>query len=209
MEIGIPEFDPKKCLSQRDRKKLMAVARSNAKSAGPRERKTAVRNYFFIHLGLGTGLRVMEIAALNCGDLFLNNRIPFLVIRKGKGGKRRQVFFNNSLRKHCREYLAWKKFIGESTESEEPLLLSKTTGGHLTTRALQKAFKRCAHRADLASHYSIHCLRHTYASLLYIASDKDVLMVKEQLGHTRIETTENYLSVLMQEMEKALNRLDI
>jgi integrase len=71
MEIDIPEFDPKKCIPKKDRKRLIAVAKSYAKSACPNEKQTAVRDYFLIRLDLGTGLRVMEIAALNCGDLFL------------------------------------------------------------------------------------------------------------------------------------------
>ena len=172
-----------------------------------REEKTAVRDYFIVHLGLATGLRVMEMAALNCDDFNLDYTVPSLLVRKGKGKKKRRVFFNDTFKKHCKKYLAWKQSIGESAESEQPLLLSVRTGGHLTTRAIQKAFKRCAKKADLPSHYSIHCTRHSYACFLLKASDWNLRLVQKQLGHSRITTTQVYADVMLPEIKKALDRL--
>ena len=134
------ELDPNKFLSKEDAGRLQAVAREQAESG----EHVAVRDYFVICLGLATGLRVMEIAALKCGDLGLEDTIPSLVVVHGKGKKKRRVFVNGSFKKQCKEFLTWKQHIGESTEPDMPLLLSSSTGGHLTTRAIQKAFKRCA-----------------------------------------------------------------
>ena len=207
MKSNTWELDPKKFLSRKEAEKLLAVAKNRAESAYAKERKTAVRDYFIIHLGLATGLRVMEIAALKCDDLDLEDAVPSLLVREGKGKKKRRVFFNDTFKKHCREYLAWKQNIGESVESEQPLLLSVRTGGHLTTRAIQKAFKRCAKKAYLPLHYSIHCLRHTYACFLLKASDWNLRLVQKQLGHAKITTTQVYADVMLPEIKKALNRL--
>jgi len=201
------ELDPKKFLPRKDAEKLLAVAKNRAESAYPKEKKTAVRDYFIIHLGLATGLRVMEMAALNCGDLSTEDTLPSLLVKNGKGSKRRRVFFNGPFKKHCKEYLAWKQSIGESTEAAHPLLLSSNTGGHMTTRAIQKAFKRCAQRADLPLHYSIHCLRHTYACFLLKASNWNLRLVQKQLGHAKITTTQVYADVMLPEIKKALDRL--
>jgi len=151
----------------------------------------------------------MEIAALECGDIGLEDMIPSLVVVHGKGKKKRRVFINSAFKKQCKEFLEWKQHIGESTEPDQPLLLSSSTGGHLTTRAIQKAFKRCARRADLASHYSIHCLRHTYACFLLKASNWNLRLVQKQMGHSKITTTQVYADVMMPEIKKALDRLDI
>ena len=199
------EFDPKKFLSREDAGRLQAVAKEQAESGD----HVAIRDYFIICLGLATGLRVMEIAALKCGDLSLEDTIPSLVVVHGKGKKKRRVFVNGSFKKQCKEYLAWKQYIGESTEPVQPLLLSSSTGGHLTTRAIQKAFKRCARRAGLLSHYSIHCLRHTYACFLLKASNWNLRLVQKQLGHSKITTTQVYADVMMPEIKKALDRLYI
>jgi len=65
--------------------------------------------------------------------------------------------------------LKWKQVLGESIEPETPLLVSTNTKEAMTTRALQKIFKRNAKRARIDSHYSIHCLRH-YAEYLIMPS---------------------------------------
>ena len=201
------ELDPRKFLPRKDAEKLLAVAKNRSKSAYPKEKKTAVRDYFIIYLGLATGLRVMEMAALNCGDLSTEDILPSLLVKNGKGNKRRRVFFNSLFKQHCKEYLTWKQSIGESIEPEQPLLLSSNTGGHMTTRAIQKAFKRCAQKADLPLHYSIHCLRHTYACFLLKASNWNLRLVQKQLGHAKITTTQVYADVMLPEIKKALDKL--
>lgn len=197
------EVDPKKFLSIKEAGRLAAVAQEQIESGD----KTTIRDYFIIRLGLATGLRVMEMAALNCGDLSLEETISSLVVANGKGKKRRRVFINETFKKQCKEFLVWKQTVGESTEPDKPLLLSSRTGGYLTTRAIQKAFKRCARRVGLSSHYSIHCLRHTYACFLLKASNWNLRLVQKQLGHSKITTTQVYADVMMPEIKKALDRL--
>ncbi|MCP4397274.1 MAG: tyrosine-type recombinase/integrase, partial [bacterium] len=158
-------------------------------------------------LGLSTGLRVMEIAALKCSDLFLEHSVPFLLVRKGKGGKRRVVYFNGQFKKHCGEYLMWKKNTGEPMGADDPLLRSDASGGHLTTRAIQKTFKRCAQTAGLSLAFSIHCLRHTYACFLLKASNWNIRLVQKQLGHARIATTQVYADVMLPDTQKAVGKL--
>ena len=169
--------------------------------------KVAVRDYFIIHLALSTGLRVMEIAQLKCGDIFVGDNISSLIVRRGKGGKKRLVWFNGSFRRHYNNYILWKQSTGEPTGTSDPLILSSNTGGHMTTRAIEKAFKRAAARADLSSHFSIHCLRHTYACHLYKAGGYNLRLVQKQLGHSNSKTTEVYADVMNADMHKALERL--
>lgn len=200
-------LDPDKFLSKQEAVKLLDSTRKRAEQALARRQKVAVRDYFVINLALSTGLRVMEIAGLNCGDLFLKNNVSSLIVRKGKGGKKRQVLFNGSFTQHCKKFLLWKQNIGESTEPDRPLLLSSNTGEHMTDRAIQKTFKRCAKRAGLALHYSIHCLRHTYACQLYKASNYNLRLVQKQLGHSRLVTTEVYADVMKPDLHNALRKL--
>ena len=204
MKTSTWELDPRKFLTRKETLQLLAAAGVIRTEAWL---QVTVRDHFIVDLGLSTGLRVMEIAALKCGDLDLEARVPCLLVREGKGSKKRRVFFNDKFKKHCKEYLAWKQDVGESTEVDQPLLLSTRTGGHLTTRAIQKAFKRCAKKANLSSHYSIHCLRHSYASFLYKASNWNLRLVQKQLGHARISTTQVYADVMMPDIKKALNKL--
>jgi integrase/recombinase XerC len=200
-------LDPGKFLSREEANRLLKVAKARAGEATARGRKVAVRDYFIVELALSTGLRVMEIAQLKCGDIFLRGPVCMLVVRKGKGGKKRLVRFNGAFKQHYNEYIQWKQTVGEPTGPGEPLFLSSNTGRHMTTRAIEKAFKRSAARAGLPSHYSIHCLRHSYACELYRASGYNLRLVQKQLGHAHIGTTQVYADVMEPDMQRALERL--
>ncbi|NIP55435.1 MAG: tyrosine-type recombinase/integrase [Phycisphaerae bacterium] len=175
--------------------------------ANSRGHNVPVRDYFIIDLALSTGLRVMEIAQLSCGDVFIQDAFYSLLVRKGKGGKQRLVRFNEAFKQRHNEYILWKQTVGEPTGLGDPLLLSSNTGSYMSTPAIEKAFKRTAARAGLSSHYSIHCLRHTYACQLYKASGYNLRLVQKQLGHSSIRTTEVYAEVMEPDTQKALEKL--
>ncbi len=200
-------LEPDKYLNKNEISRLLEVTKRRAEVARVRGKKVAIRDYFIIQLALTTGLRVMEIAALNCCDLFLNDKICSVLVRKGKGNKKRIVYFTGPFRKHCHQYLKWKQQIGESVELDKPLIVSSNTGGDMTTRGLQKVFKRSAKRAQLSPGYSIHATRHTFACFLLKASNWNLRLVQKQLGHARISTTQVYADVMMPDVKKVLDRL--
>ncbi len=200
-------LDPGKFLSREEIDSLIRTASQRAAVASGRGRKTPVRDYFIVDLALSTGLRVMEIAQLKCKDVFLRDKFCALYVRKGKGGKKRLVRFNGSLKRHYKRYIRWKQAVGEPTGPNDPLLFSSNSRSHMSTRAIQKVFKRTAARAGLPSRYSIHCLRHTYASELYKASGYNLRLVQKQLGHSFISTTQVYADVLEPDVQNALEKL--
>ncbi|MFW6106562.1 MAG: tyrosine-type recombinase/integrase [bacterium] len=200
-------LDQGKFLTSEEVSRLLCRAKQRAEQAQVSGCKVAVRDYMVVLLALETGLRVMEIAGLNCGDVHLDGAASAVMVRRGKGGKRRIVRIGETTRDHLRWYLVWKEQIGEPTGQDYPLLMSSNTGQHMTTRAIQKAFKRTAARASLPSRYSIHCLRHTYACELYRASGYNLRLVQKQLGHASIRTTEVYADVMNPELERSLERL--
>lgn len=97
-----------------------------------RGNKVAVRDYFIVDLALSTGLRVAEIADLKCKDIFLRDRFCALLVRNGKGGKKRLVRFNGSFKQHYEEYILWKQSTGEPTGLGDPLLLSSNKDAQTT-----------------------------------------------------------------------------
>lgn len=201
----VPE--PGKFLSRQEVDRLLETAKKRAAVALSCGNKVAVRDYFIIDLALSTGLRVAEIADLKCKEFFIRENFCALMVRNGKGGKKRLVRFNGSFKKHYEEYIRWKHAVGESIGPGDPLFLSSNTGGHMTTRAIEKAFKRAAARAGLPSHYSIHCLRHTYACELYRASGYNLRLVQKQLGHAHISTTQVYADVMEPDVSRSLEKL--
>jgi len=200
-------IDESKFLSAQEVKKLKETTRRRALVAERNGAKVAVRDWLLIDLALSTGLRVQEIADLKCGDVFVSDGKSSLLVRNGKGGRARVVRLGSDFKEHALQYLCWKYQKGEPTESGSPFLWSKRAGSHMSTRALQRAFKRCAREAGLSKHYSIHSLRHTYATALLKASKNNLRMVQTALGHSSLAVTEVYLGVASSDMDKALRRL--
>ena len=127
MDISNWVLDPGKFLSRADAHRLRVTVREWARHASSQGRPIAVRNYFLIELGLSTGLRVMEISALRCGDLYFDGMAPCVLVRAGKGGKRRTVFINNAFAKCCRRFLRWKRRHREPTDPDSPMRFELTT----------------------------------------------------------------------------------
>lgn len=205
MTKNIWMLDSSKFLSEEEVFKLLQVVRFEQRG----KRKVAIRDGFIVHLALATGLRVMEIAALKCGDLYLDKSPYSLLVRKGKGKKQRMVIFNLRFQQACTDFLNWKQHVGEPIAPDQPLLRSSITGSHLTTRSLQKSVKRLLKKAGLPTTYSIHSLRHTYACLLLKASNWNLRLVQKQLGHSKITTTQAYADIMKPDIIMAVNDMCI
>lgn len=186
--------------------RLKAVARKAAEQALRRGQKNPVRHWAILHVALDAGLRASEIANLRVGDLLLEPGAAAIIVRRGKGGKTRSVLIGESLRRHLWEFLEWKRAVGEPTGPDDFLFLSPR-GGPLTRQALWLIFKRYAKMAGLPERFTIHSCRHTYASLLYRASQYNLRLVQKQLGHASVRTTQVYADVLAHDAFEAVNRL--
>ena len=192
------QLDESKFLTQKEVKQLRDAAK---KKATPAER-------FLLELGLATGLRVAEMAALRIGDFAVSSGRNSLLVRSGKGGKSRVVKLPPYFKRVLKDYIRQKEKAGEPTDAEAPLFYSRRTGGALSVRALQKAFKRLLLKAGLdAEKFSIHCLRHTYAVELFRASGWNLRLVQQQLGHSTIMVTEVYANLFSPVLTAALSNL--
>lgn len=194
-----------KVLWKSESDKLTAIGLVLKKNGLRKKKFHLIRNWFMIELGFFTGLRVMEMANLKVKDLVIYGEHSSVIVRRGKGGQRRDVWINSKFKKVCFAYLEIREKLGFSNTPESYVMISNA-GTPLTTRALEKAFKRCAELAELSKHYSIHCLRHTYATFSLMAG-VDIRFLQEQMGHASIKTTEMYLSLIYGKNRRALETI--
>lgn len=185
---------------------LKSYCRDRALQAAAVGRKQAVRDWGILHVALDAGLRVSEICDLQIRDIILDTAHASVIVRDGKGGKKRGVRIGSALQRHLVDYLAWKEQIGESTSGRAPLFVS-SRGGPLTRTAVYRIFRKHADRVGIPKRFSIHSCRHTYASLLYKASDFNLRLVQKQLGHRSIQTTQIYADVLNEDAVVAVENL--
>ena len=87
----------------------------------------------------------------------------------------------------------------------EPLFFSNRNK-RISINCIEKICKRAFYLAGLdEKNYTVHSLRHTFATYIY-KSAKDILIVKETLGHKNITTTEIYTHIENEELKKAVDR---
>jgi site-specific recombinase XerD len=200
------KIDREKILDRDERSKLLKTCKDKAELDLLHGRETWPRRYMLIDLALFTGLRVSEIASLKIGDLNLKSKDSYLIVRNGKGGKKRDVYLDKVLTKHLKDFVSLKKkTLKESTDPDAPLFTGRN-GGHCATITLMKSFKRAVEEAGLPKHYSIHCARHTYATYL-LHDAKNMRYVQKQLGHSQMNMTALYADVLPSENGNLANKI--
>ena len=150
------------------------------------------RERLIVVVGVHTGLRRAELAALQIGDLSLSART--LHVRCGKGGHSRVV----PLSAEACELVGC--FLADNGLSSGPLLRSeKSPQRGVSPGTVGRIVEELATRAGVKvgpnDGVGTHSLRHTMASDVY-AGTRDVLVVRDLLGHVNLATTERYVSGL-------------
>lgn len=138
----------------------------------------------------GAGLRLSEIAHLRVQDIDSEGMRVF--VHQGKGGKDRYTLLSQRNLTVLREY--WKTFRPNHPEG----YLFYTRNGKercMSSRAIQDAFHKYCKKAELSDKFSVHTLRHCFATHL-LESGVDVCRIKQLMGHTHIQSTTFYLHLL-------------
>lgn len=196
---------PDKYLKPEEAVLLRGYLEDKALAALAKKKKKPIRDWAMIDIALSAGLRASEITNLTVQDAHLGKGESALFVKNGKGKKDRLVLIGDKLKKHLKDFLSWKKQVGEAVAPVSYLFVSER-GPKMTLSALQKRFKHWTRAANLNPRYSIHSARHTYGTMLY-RNTKDLRMVQKQLGHSSCQVTEVYADVLSEDTEKAVNAL--
>ena len=168
----------------------------------------------------GSGLRkVSDMFTLRLKDIRLADRL--IEIHQGKGGKSRVVAIPEFIvpdleRQIAACYRQWEidskngVICPHSDESLMRKFSEKTFGTvqwywlfpsrilhgnkrwHATDKRLVASLKAAAHKCKITQRVNPHALRHSYATGL-LRNGVDIMTIKEQLGHTNLETTQIYL----------------
>lgn len=158
-----------------------------------------------VWLGLcyGCGLRVMELRDLDISDIQLSEGV--VVVRHGKGNKKRLVPMTLTMMDELRNYLKKRKKV--ITEPPTQALFLHIKGGRMMPNTFNKYLKRLIMRSKnevlkaRINQISIHCLRHSIATHL-IENGVKMEQVKEFLGHSHLETTEIYTRVSQEQINQ-------
>ena len=143
------------------------------------------RDYALISLFVDSGIRLSELCGLTPDDVE-NDRVRVI----GKGDKERYAYISKETRLAVTLY-----YTDERPEpvADNKLFLNRD-GRPLTTGRVQKVLERIGKAAEVSQRLAPHKLRHSFATLsLRYGSNLEVL--RRQLGHTDIKTTEIYIGL--------------
>ena len=166
----------------------------------PRLRLMYLRDAAIVKLILFTGLRVGEIIHLRLSDVVLDDRKGSVVVREGKGTKRREIPLNAKARKSLLDYLQMRPDV----ESNMLFLGQRNEG--VQSKTIQRAVQRYAKKAGLKN-ATPHILRHSFAKAL-IDAGVSLEKVASLLGHSNLNTTRIYTTPSLEELNDAIEKLD-
>lgn len=166
-------------------------------------RWTGRRDQAMFALTIQTGLRISELAGLDCGDVTLGTGANVRTV--GKGRKERRTPLVPATRAILKAWLTERS--GTSTDP----LFPTTRGRRMSRDAIER---RLAHHLALAvvtcpsigtKRVSMHTLRHTAAMRLLLAGN-DITVIALWLGHEQIATTNIYLHADMGHKQRAIDK---
>lgn len=194
------EPGPERFMTRQEIGTILAKAEELMLRGKARKRKPLVRDAMLIYCALYSGLRRFEICELRVQDLCLANGRSHLIVRRGKNGKGRTVHIGKEFKHLLKDYLMWKADQGEL--SPDSYLIRNARGEKYTPTGLWKRWHKYAPNG-----HRLHDARHTNASLLYQAT-RDLRMVQQQLGHSRIQTSTVYATVCPELIQDGMNQME-
>ena len=168
--VKVPDALPK-AIAPEDMKALLSVIDNT-------------RDRALVLMLLRTGMRIGELLALRIQDIDLKEQKLFIHEAR-KTGVGRVVYFSSDAKDAL---VAWL----EQKDPREDVLAYGKKYESITYAAARTMFVKYLKKADLLHKgYTLHCLRHTFASELLNAGMR-LECVQPLLGHTSVEVTRRY-----------------
>jgi site-specific recombinase XerD len=160
-----------------------------------------IKHKCMLMLIYSAGLRKGELLNLQVRDL--NEERKVLFVRNAKGNKDRTTFYSDTAIQYVKKYM--------EIYQPKSWLFQGATGGRYSETSLQKVFEKAKMKSGINPCLTIHGLRHSFATHLK-EHGIDLNTIKELLGHQRIETTQIYLHLakdVMNKIKSPLENLDL
>lgn len=169
-----------------------------------------LRDIAIIEVMVGAGLRIGEALDLRIGDLVLREReteknYSYLIVREGKGMKRRSIPMSKAVKEALNAYLAKR---ADKDNANAPLWTGQR-GALGDPSAISRIVTYYARKARLeASQVHPHTLRHTFAYRFLHKFPGDIRTLADLLGHKDLKTTMKYTVSLGADKAAKMSEMD-
>ena len=170
LNLKVPERLPR-AMDPEDVDKLLAA-------------EASVRDRAMIMVLLRTGMRIGELLSTRVSDIHMEEQ-KILIYQGEKNQRGRVVYFSDDAREALE---AWM----HQRDNRRELIFYNPKGKRLSYPAARMIFVKYIEKAGLPHKgYTLHCLRHTYATDLLNAR-MPIQCLEKLLGHTSLEVTKRY-----------------
>lgn len=153
-----------------------------------------------------TGLRAMELLSLDVDDVDL--RTCSLLVKRGKGGRGRQVRFSAAAAAATDRYVRARRPRLVGAREIGPLWLSSTAPSRLSYRGMTHALKQRAEMAGVQG-FHVHRLRHT-AAVRWLAAGGSETGLMAQSGWSSRKMIDRYVKSAAEDLASAeFDRLNL
>ena len=178
------------------------------------------KNYFnLVNLAFATGMRCGELRGLSwtCVDFAAGNiRVEEQLVTTNDYAdmyddpktyhSTRTIGIDKAVLDELREFKDYQnqyaELLGDRFINEHNLIFTNTFGKPVSyTNFRKRCFLKMIGAAGISPKFTIHCMRHTHATLL-LKAGVNISVVSKRLGHSSTTVTLNIYAHVLEEMEK-------
>jgi integrase/recombinase XerD len=145
-----------------------------------------------------SGLRIGELVRMEVRDIMFDRML--VRVNRSKGKKDRITILSERAAEDLKKYLAFYK--------PKRWLFEGWNGSQYSYSSVRSIYKRALEAAGLSRRYTVHALRHSFATHL-LEQGTDLRYIQSLLGHGSSKTTEIYTHVSNQAIRNIKSPLDL
>ncbi|GGP92865.1 tyrosine recombinase XerC [Shewanella ulleungensis] len=156
----------------------------------------SLRDKAIMELFYSSGLRLAELASLDCADIKFDQSEVKVT---GKGSKQRVVPIGRVALLAIKTWLGCREQLSLAQAGDA--LFVSSQGKRLSHRSIQARMAKWGQEQAMSVKVHPHKLRHSFATHM-LESSQDLRAVQELLGHANLSTTQIYTSLDFQHLAK-------
>ena len=182
--------------------------------------KYMIKNYFnLVNLAFATGMRIGELRGLTWSCVNFSQNLVTVkqqIIHTADKGEmidepktlksKRKIIVDKDVMNELRDFKylqsAFAAELGDQFKNEEGFVFTNTFGSFIDVSNFRdRYFNKMLRVAGIPEGFTIHCMRHTHATLL-LKNGVNLKVVSERLGHSSVNVTINTYAHVIDTMEQ-------
>lgn len=173
----------------------------------------ATRDKALFLLGIATGFRISELLSLRVGDVYQYGRVVERVtVARAHMKKKlssRTVKLNDLAQSAVNAQVEELQRRGDVTTDTFLFKSRKGENQAITRQMADKVLRDAFEVCEVAGRLGTHCMRKTFANKVYQNLGGDLVKTQRAMGHSNINSTVKYMSFRDEEIDEAIDAIDV